>query len=50
MLKTDHGYVRADVTSIRTYVKDFQEHIDQVIHMAGEVGRMVGEEHSQKMI
>jgi dTDP-glucose 4,6-dehydratase len=44
-------YVRADVTSFEDLYKIFKkEDIDQVIHMAGEVGRMVGEEHPQKMV
>ena len=44
-------YVRADVTSFEDLYKIFKEkNIDQVIHMAGEVGRMVGEEHPQKMM
>ena len=44
-------YVRADVTSFEDLYKIFKkENVDQVIHMAGEVGRMVGEEHPQKMM
>jgi dTDP-glucose 4,6-dehydratase len=44
-------YVRADVTSFEDLYKIFKKgDIDQVIHMAGEVGRMVGEEHPQKML
>lgn len=44
-------YVRADVTLFEDLYKIFKkENIDQVIHMAGEVGRMVGEEHPQKML
>ena len=44
-------YVRADVTSFEDLYKIFKkEKIDQVIHMAGEVGRMVGEQHPQKML
>ena len=44
-------YVRADVTSFEDMYKIFRkENINQVIHMAGEVGRMVGEEHPQKMM
>jgi dTDP-glucose 4,6-dehydratase len=44
-------YVRADVTSFEDLYRIFKkEDIDQVIHMAGEVGRMVGEEHPQKMV
>jgi nucleoside-diphosphate-sugar epimerase len=44
-------YVRADVTSFEDLYRIFKkEKIDQVIHMAGEVGRMVGEEHPQKML
>lgn len=44
-------YVRADVTSFEDLYRIFKkEDIDQVIHMAGEVGRMVGEEHPQKML
>jgi dTDP-glucose 4,6-dehydratase len=44
-------YVRADVTSFEDLHHVFaKENVDTVIHMAGEVGRMVGEEHPQKMI
>jgi len=44
-------YVRADVTSFEDLYRIFKtEKIDQVIHMAGEVGRMVGEQHPQKML
>jgi dTDP-glucose 4,6-dehydratase len=44
-------YVRADVTSFEDLYRIFKkEKIDQVVHMAGEVGRMVGEEHPQKML
>jgi dTDP-glucose 4,6-dehydratase len=44
-------YVRADVTSFEDLYRIFKnENIEQVIHMAGEVGRMVGEEHPQKML
>jgi dTDP-glucose 4,6-dehydratase len=44
-------YVRADVTSFEDLYKIFKkENIEPVIHMAGEVGRMVGEEHPQKMM
>lgn len=44
-------YVRVDVTSFEDLYRIFRkEKIDYVIHMAGEVGRMVGEEHPQKML
>jgi len=44
-------YVRADVTSFEDLYRIFKkEKIEQVVHMAGEVGRMVGEEHPQKML
>ena len=44
-------YVRADVTSFEDLHHIFtKEKVNTVIHMAGEVGRMVGEEHPQKMI
>jgi dTDP-glucose 4,6-dehydratase len=44
-------YVRADVTSFEDLHHIFaKEGVNTVIHMAGEVGRMVGEEHPQKMI
>jgi len=44
-------YIRADVTSFEDLYKIFKtEKIDQVIHMAGEVGRIVGEQHPQKML
>lgn len=45
-------YVRADVTEFLDLwktVKNFGK-FDYVIHMAGEVGRLVGEEHPHKMI
>jgi nucleoside-diphosphate-sugar epimerase len=46
-----NDYVRADITSFEDLYKVFKkENIDQVIHMAGEVGRLVGEEHPQKML
>lgn len=44
-------YVRADVTSFEDLYRIGKMHrIDVVIHMAGEVGRMVGETHPQRMI
>jgi nucleoside-diphosphate-sugar epimerase len=44
-------YIRADITSFEDLYKVFSKNdIDIVINMAGEVGRMVGEEHPQKMI
>lgn len=44
-------YVRADITLFEDLYRIFEkENIDAVIHMAGEVGRMVGEEHPQKML
>jgi dTDP-glucose 4,6-dehydratase len=44
-------YIRADVTSFEDLYRIFKaEKIEQVIHMAGEVGRMVGEQHPQKML
>ena len=44
-------YVRADVTSFEDLYRIFKkEKINQVVHMAGEVGRMGGEEHPQKML
>lgn len=44
-------YVRADITSFEDLYRIFKnEDISSVIHMAGEVGRMVGEQHPQKMI
>jgi nucleoside-diphosphate-sugar epimerase len=44
-------YVRADITFFEDLYRIFEkEDIDAVIHMAGEVGRMVGEEHPQKML
>lgn len=44
-------YLRADITSFEDLYRIFKrEDIDIVIHMAGEVGRMVGEEHPQKMM
>jgi len=48
----DYGdYIRADITSFEDLYRIFKkEDMDIVIHMAGEVGRMVGEEHPQKMM
>lgn len=44
-------YIRADVTSFEDLYRIFKkQEISMVIHMAGEVGRMVGEEHPQKMM
>jgi nucleoside-diphosphate-sugar epimerase len=44
-------YVRADITLFEDLYRIFEkEDIDTVIHMAGEVGRMVGEEHPQRML
>lgn len=44
-------YFRADITSFEDLYRIFKKNdIDLVIHMAGEVGRMVGEEHPQKML
>jgi nucleoside-diphosphate-sugar epimerase len=44
-------YMRADITSFEDLYRIFEkEGLDTVIHMAGEVGRMVGEEHPQKML
>jgi nucleoside-diphosphate-sugar epimerase len=44
-------YIRADITSFEDLYRVFSKNdIDIVINMAGEVGRMVGEEHPQKMM
>ncbi len=44
-------YVRSDVTAFEDLYRIFKEnHPDIVIHMAGEVGRMMGENYPQKMI
>ncbi len=44
-------YVRADVTAFEDLYRIFRERRpDVVIHMAGEVGRMVGEMHPQRMV
>src|SRR3954452_24955399 len=44
-------YVRADVTSFEDLHRIGKNHqIDVVIHMPGEVGRMVGEMHPQRMV
>ena len=44
-------YVRADVTAFEDLHRIGKQHqIDVVIHMAGEVGRMVGQMHPQRMI
>lgn len=44
-------YVRSDVTSFEDLYRIFKENRpDIVIHMAGEVGRMMGETYPQKMV
>jgi len=44
-------YIRADVTSFEDLYRILKENsIETIIHLAGEVGRMVGEEHPQKMV
>jgi dTDP-glucose 4,6-dehydratase len=44
-------YVRADVTSFEDLHRIGKQHeVDVVIHMAGEVGRLVGEMHPQRMV
>lgn len=44
-------YIRADVTSFEDLYRIGKKHkVDVVIHMAGEVGRMVGETHPQRMV
>jgi nucleoside-diphosphate-sugar epimerase len=44
-------YVRADVTSFEDLHRVGRSHrVNMVIHMAGEVGRMVGENHPQRMV
>jgi nucleoside-diphosphate-sugar epimerase len=44
-------YVRADITAYEDLHSVFaKEKISHVVHMAGEVGKMVGEEHPQKML
>lgn len=45
-------YVRADVTEFLDLWKTVKSYgkFDYVIHMAGEVGRLIGEEHPHKMV
>ena len=44
-------YVRADVTAFEDLHRIGLSHrIDVVVHMAGEVGRLVGESHPQRMV
>ena len=45
-------YIRADITYFEDVWKQFKENngFDMVIHLAGEVGRLNGEEYSQRMI
>ncbi|MGQ9587241.1 MAG: NAD-dependent epimerase/dehydratase family protein [Thermoplasmata archaeon] len=44
-------YVRSDITSFEEMYRIFEEsRPDIVIHMAGEVGRLMGERYPQKMI
>lgn len=51
MVRDYSDYVRADITSFEEMYNVFRkENPDILIHMAGEVGRMVGEEHPQKMV
>lgn len=49
---TDYSdYIRADITHFEDLWKIFKkEKISTVIHLAGEVGRLIGEEYPQKMI
>lgn len=51
MLEDKPNYYRADVTQFEDLHEIFRlEEIDTVIHMAGEVGRIVGERHPQRML
>jgi len=45
-------YIRADITYFEDVWKQFKENngFDMVIHLAGEVGRLNGEEYPQRMI
>uniref|UniRef100_A0A7C3ML84 NAD(P)-dependent oxidoreductase n=1 Tax=Dictyoglomus thermophilum TaxID=14 RepID=A0A7C3ML84_DICTH len=49
---TDYDdYIRADIAHFEDLWKVFKQNkIEKVIHLAGEVGRMVGENYPQKMI
>ncbi|ACK41663.1 MULTISPECIES: NAD-dependent epimerase/dehydratase family protein [Dictyoglomus] len=49
---TDYSdYIRADVTHFEDLWKVFKkEKISTVIHLAGEVGRLIGEEYPQRMV
>jgi dTDP-glucose 4,6-dehydratase len=51
-IKDFDDYVRADVTNFYELWKIFKENkdIEFIIHLAGEVGRILGEEYPQKMI
>ena len=51
MIRDYAEYVRADISSFEDLYEVFKNaDVDTVIHMAAEVGRMVGEAHPQKMI
>lgn len=50
-IKDYSDYIRADVTAFEDLHRIGKNYdIDTVIHMAGEVGRMVGETHPQRMV
>jgi dTDP-glucose 4,6-dehydratase len=51
LIRDYDDYVRADITSFEELYRVFRKHeIETVVHMAGEVGRLRGEEYPQKMI
>jgi len=51
MIRDYDDYVRADISSFEDMYRVFKDsYVDTVIHMAAEVGRMVGEAYPQKMI
>jgi nucleoside-diphosphate-sugar epimerase len=49
---TDYDdYIRADITHFEDLWKIFKQNsIDTIIHLAGEVGRLVGENYPQRMV
>lgn len=51
LIRDYDDYVRADITAFEELYRIFRKYnVDTVVHMAGEVGRLRGEEYPQKMI
>lgn len=51
-IRDSEDYIRADITEFYDLWKVFKENpdIDFIIHLAGEVGRILGEEYPHKMV